>query len=236
MRSNRSLIITGGWAHDFASSTPALSEHLRNAGFDVVVADGVDSSAHAMQTEDFDLIVVYACWFQMKDARYSDEIRSTWSRSTSPEWRTALQRQRNTGAGLLALHTAVICFDDSPEWAEWVGGSWVWGESTHPAPGEVRLVARTEHPIVSGIEEFVVHDERYVRLGRQSHTTVLVESLGGGEVHPNAWAYERGSSRVVYSALGHDLRSLSDNTHRLIIQRSARWASGGSDAEIRAMN
>lgn len=236
MRSSKSLIITGGWAHDFASTAPLVAEHLRGAGFDVSVVNDVDSSAQAMQAELFDLIVVYACWFQMTDPRYTDEIRSRWSRSTSPEWRTALQRQRDAGAGLLAMHTAVICFDDSPEWAEWVGGTWIWGESTHPAPGQVTLVPLTEHPIVSGIGEFVVHDERYVRIGRHAHTTVLVESIGGGEAHPNAWAYERGSSRVVYSALGHDERSLNDETHRLLIQRSARWVSGGSDAEIRAMN
>ncbi|MFZ9818884.1 MAG: hypothetical protein ACO3D9_06550, partial [Ilumatobacteraceae bacterium] len=76
MRSSKSLIITGGWAHDFASTAPLVAEHLRGAGFDVSVVNDVDSSAQAMQVELFDLIFVYSCWFQMTDPRYTDEIRS----------------------------------------------------------------------------------------------------------------------------------------------------------------
>lgn len=234
MQRKSSLLITGGWAHDFVSSANRVADFVREVGFDVDVVDDIESSEFAMQDQTYDLIVVYACWFQMADSRYSDEIRARWARSTSPQWRSLMSRQRESGAGLLALHTAVICFDDFPEWAEWVGGSWVWGLSTHPTPTNVTVVARGDHPIVDGVDHFVVHDERYLHIGRDSRTTVLTDSIEDGESHVSSWAYENGSSRVVYSALGHDERSLNEPTHRLLIQRSAKWVCGASDHEVRA--
>lgn len=233
MQNKSSLIITGGWAHDFADSVPVLVELLRGINFEVDIAWDIDDSETFMQQKNYELIVAYACWFQMRDARYSDEQRSIWARTTSVKWRDALQKQRIGGAGLLALHTSVICFDDTPEWAQWVGGSWKWGISHHPQPGDVQIACVATHPIVDGVKPFIVHDEQYMQIDRRDDSTVLTESVGTNGNHANMWVREEHGSRSVYSALGHDQRSLVHPTHQQLLHRAALWAVGTGDDDIR---
>jgi hypothetical protein len=236
MQNKSSLIITGGWAHDFDGSVPALVELLRGINFDVDVAWDVADSGTLMQQKNYELIVAYACWFQMKDDRYSDEQRSVWARSTSSEWKAALQKQQAGGAGLLALHTSVICFDDAPDWAQWVGGSWAWGVSNHPQPSDVQVVCVATHPIVDGVKPFVVHDEQYMQVDRNGETTVLTETIGIDGNHASMWVRGERGARSVYSALGHDQRSLVQPTHQQLLRRAALWAIGASDEEIRGVS
>lgn len=96
MQNKSSLIITGGWAHDFATSVPFLVDNLREVGIDSEIAWDVDQSTSFMQQKKYDLIIGYACWFQMKDSRYSPEQRAQWSRTTSDEWKDALLSQKRT--------------------------------------------------------------------------------------------------------------------------------------------
>ena len=235
MQNKSSLIITGGWAHDFASSVPFLVENLREVNIDSEIAWDVDQSTLLMQQNKYDLIVGYACWFQMKDSRYSPEQRTQWSRTTSGDWRDALLRQKNNGAGLLALHTAIISFDDAPTWSDWAGGSWSWGVSHHPQPGDVEISVVAEHPIVDGIKPFVVHDERYMNVARASEAVVLTESLGQDGNQASMWLHNHDGSRSVYSALGHDQRSLTHPSHQLLLRRAAHWAASSSDDSIRSI-
>ena len=117
MQNRSGLIITGGWAHDFQASVPSLVEILSGANISCDVAWDVDQSEQMMLQNTYDIIVGYACWFQMNDSRYTAEQRGRWARSTSEQWNSALQKQKNDGAGLLAVHTSVISFEDSTTWA-----------------------------------------------------------------------------------------------------------------------
>jgi hypothetical protein len=108
MQNKSSLIITGGWAHDFASSVPFLVENLREVNIDCEIAWDVDQSSLLMQQNKYDLIVGYACWFQMKDSRYSPEQRTQWSRTTSADWNDALLRQKTMV--LVCLHCILRSF------------------------------------------------------------------------------------------------------------------------------
>lgn len=235
MRNNSSLIITGGWAHDFETWSVVLTELIQEVGLHVDIASDVAESEVLMNKKLYDLILVYACWFKMEDQRYSSENRAQWSRTTSASWRNALLAQRKQGAGLLALHTAVICFDDSPEWTDWVGGSWEWGVSHHPQPCEVHIEPVIEHPIVYQVQPFIVFDEQYINISRAESTTVLTQSIGLSDPQASMWIKEADGSRSVYSALGHDERSFTHPTHKQLIQRSAMWAAGASDDEVKAI-
>ena len=235
MQNKSSLIITGGWAHDFAASVPYLVENLCEVNIDSEIAWDVEQSTSLMQQKNYDLIIGYACWFQMKDSRYSSEQRAQWSRTTSDEWKNALLSQKKNGAGLLALHTAIISFEDAPTWAEWAGGSWNWDESHHPQPGDVEISVVAAHPIVDGIEPFIVHDERYMDVARSPEAIVLTESTGVDGNQASMWVHNHDGSRSVYSALGHDQLSLTHPSHQLLLRRAAHWAVGSSDEQIRGI-
>ena len=235
MQNRSGLIMSGGWAHDFQASVPSLTKILSDVNIACDVAWDVDDAAQLMGENSYDLVVGYACWFQMKDERYSPEQRSQWSRTTSEQWNSALLRQKNQGAGLLAVHTAVISFEDSPTWSNWVGGSWNWGVSHHPQPGDVQVAPCAAHPIVDGVEPFVVHDERYMEVARLDDCVVLTETTGADANQASMWVRTDHGSRSVYSALGHDQLSFSHPSHQQLLRRAAAWAVGESDEQVRGI-
>lgn len=78
-----------------------------------------------------------------------------------------------TGIGLVALHHAIASHPDWPDYARLIGGGkyllkpQVWegaerSKSTysHGETVPVRIADRT-HPIVRGVEDFIIHDETY---------------------------------------------------------------------------
>lgn len=226
----RQLIISGGWAHPFERTTPFLAEVFLDAGIESVIVDDLDEAAAALASDRFDLLTVYACWFTMSDERY-DAVRSEWARHSSPTLRAGITDHVGAGRGVLALHTAPICFDDWPEWSGIVGGSWSWGRSWHPQPGEMSVEPSSTHPIVRGIAPFDVVDERYTDLEVSPDVDVIAWSVADDR-QPAIWTHTVGSARVVYDALGHDERSLGHEDHAVVLRRCALWAAGAPDAEV----
>ena len=235
MKTKNNLILSGGWAHNFATSVPNLVETLNAVGFTSDVAFDVSESIELLESKNYDLITVLACWFQMKDARYSQQNREIWSRTTTQQWREAMLKQKNSGAGLMAMHTATICFDDWSEWPKWVGGAWDWQQSSHPPLGDLNVAPCADHVIVTGVESFVVRDELYSNLSRDDSSQVILQSTDGNSTQPTLWVNENNLGRVVYNALGHDLVSVSHLTHQQLIKRSAMWACHATDFEVEAV-
>jgi len=233
MGTRSNLLITGGWAHDFVHTAPVLASITD--GTDAVsvktdVVDDLDEAARALATRDFDVITVYACWFRMLDPRYSEENRARWSRTLTPELRAGLEEHRDSGRPLFAIHTAPICFDEWPQWGEWIGGAWQWGTSFHPAPAELTIDVVGDHPIVHGLSTFTITDERYSKLARSPQSAVQLASrpLESGDTgtEPTLWVHDRPERRAVFNALGHSVSSLEHPNHRTLIRRSMAWLLG----------
>ena len=63
-----------------------------------------------------------------------------------------------------------------------------------------------DHPITAGLEAFTLHDERYCHLDRYPGSRVLLHHEHEGGTQPLVWVTEDAGARVVYDALGHDVR------------------------------
>lgn len=203
---------------------------MRPAGFEATIAQDLHEAADLLGRGPFDLLTVYACWFGMADARY-DEVRSIWSRQTPAALRSGIDAHVSAGGGVLALHTAPICFDDWPRWPGIVGGAWNWQRSWHPQPDELVVETDDEHPIVRGLGTFGVLDERYTDLDVSGEAEVIAWTVDGDR-QPAIWTHLDGTARVVYDALGHDERSLGHADHAVVLRRAALWAVGTSDHEV----
>lgn len=247
----KNLIITGGWAHDFSSTSSTLREVLSTvnsiSGVEQVVVHDINEAADALTKQNFDVVTVYACWFTMTDERYTPEQRASWARTTPPAFIEKMTEHHQRGGGLLVLHTGIICFTDWPEWSQWVGGEWVWGQSWHPALEDLVVTRSLEqgsfdqsnvgvHPIVHDIETIAVHDERYSDMGIDPASVILYESAGANGLQPAAWAHTYGGSRVIFSSLGHDARSLTNAAHQTLLRRSLAWVAGYPDETVCVVN
>ncbi len=226
----RAVVLTGGPTHDFPATTGCLSTLLHEQGLVAEPHEDVDDGLRALPGAS--LLVVNALRWTMRAPGTPERYRMRADEdgvSPAADARAALAEHLQGGGGVLAMHTAIICFDDWPEWTATLGGAWRWGRSSHPPLGELAVkVAAPGHPLVAGLADFIIVDERYSDLdhGSDPPTPLLV-----ADGLPLLWARVHGNGRVVYDALGHHAASYAVPEHREIVRRAIRWASGAEVEE-----
>ncbi|WP_405140483.1 ThuA domain-containing protein [Sphaerisporangium sp. NBC_01403] len=209
------LILSGGVAHDFPATSGALAGVLSEVGVESEITE--DIAGALADGPDFSLITVNALRC-CGDGGWSEQEGGS-SFELPPEARAAMLRHLGRGGGVLAVHAAAICFDDWPGWRGLLGASWTWGVSHHPPLGRAEVKVRGGHPIVDGLGDFDLVDEVYSDLDVLPDVRPLASSLG----QPLLWARDAGRGRLVYDALGHDVRSYENPAHRALLQRAAQW-------------
>lgn len=199
--------------HPFAATAGLLAEILEEAGWLTTVnTDPDDALAHI---GDADLIVVDA-----GDPWRNGEARN----GADPAAATGLADAVTRGIGVLSVHNSLSSLRDYPLWHVLLGGGWEVGRSGHPPLGPLLVELVQEHPVMKGLDGFVVEDEAYVNLAVGDVTVLAVHRLDG-VAHPLVWVTEHDACRVVVSALGHDERSFASREHRRLLQQAAAWAA-----------
>jgi type 1 glutamine amidotransferase len=210
------LIISGAddygdpW-HRFADTSQRLAQIIVGLGHHVTVSD-VAEQALADPGEP-DLIVVNIG--KPRDARPQSRIDAA---------ERGLDRHLKRGGALLGIHVSATSMTTMSRWSQTLGGHWVPGRTMHPKQDLFTVVVHPgAHPIVDGLANFTVFDERYSYLHTNPDITVVCEQFTDGRSHPIVWARESGSARVVYDGLGHDTRSYDSAGHVDLLRRTARW-------------
>lgn len=234
----KNLILSGGIFHPFDETSTVLAQLLEPCGIVSTITTDIEAGLQQLETAgDYQLLTVNALRWLMAGEKY-DPYRDEWQFSLSEQGRQRLANHVSSGGGLLALHTASICFDDWPQWRQILGGVWVWGRSFHPELSQVELeVTACDSPITRGLNDFSLHDEVYHCLEREDDVkpllTAKVTAADGSQ--PLLWSRTYGKGRVVYDALGHDSRSILHPSHSRILKRSALWLSAHHDAQVEAV-
>ena len=225
----RIVVLAGGvpHAHDYAGIGRALGETLGAQGHDVTVVDRPELAAGAL--DGAGALVVDGLWWRMEGEAYA-RWRDEWAYSPSPETRDTLAAFVAGGGGLLALHTASICFDDWPEWGAIVGGAWHWGRSSHPPAGAVRPQIVADHPVVRGVAAVIAdHDDMRDEVYGDMLLADGIEVLATARRTPDdgdqpvVWAHHYGAGRVVYLGFGHDADSIEHPVNRRLITQALAW-------------
>jgi uncharacterized protein len=241
---SRVLVVTGGpgpdHAHDFTDPVtgtgPALVRLFAADGHDVDMTVDPETAFRALGdaadgAAQYDAVVVNALRWRMDDDRYA-RWRDEWALSLSDTARDGLVSFVHGGGGLVGSHTASICFDDWPGWGVVLGGSWVWGESSHPPVGPVRVHVDGAHPVTVGVPaSFEVVDEVYGDMFVEPFIDVLATArrTPDDDDQPIAWALGSGGGRVVYCGLGHDVASIEHPAHAQLLRNAVRWVAHQND-------
>lgn len=228
------VVLAGGvpHAHDFSAIGASLVATVRDLyGHAAVVelVDHPDNLVEVLATRP-DVLLVDALFWQMVGDAY-DPWRQRWAYSPPPATRAAITDFVADGGGLVALHTAAICFDDWPEWGDIVGGSWRWGVSSHPPVGRIHARVVADHPVTAGSSPtFELHDEVYGDMFVRSHVDVLAvaKRTVDDADQPVLWAHHYGRGRVVYNGFGHDAASIEDPANAQIVTQAINWVRGGT--------
>ena len=83
------------------------------------------------------------------------------------------------------------------------------------------------HPVVAGLADFDLIDERYTGLKLVPGLVPLASHRLDGRRYPLVWARQLGRSRVVADTLGHDVRSYESPAHRRLLSQAVRWLTEG---------
>jgi uncharacterized protein len=210
------LIISGAgdysdpW-HSFAETSLRLAEIIARLGHQVMVSDAVEQAL--AEPGEPDLIVVNIG--NPREPRPQSRIETA---------ERGLNRHLQRGGALLGVHVSATSMTTMCRWSQILGGHWVPGRTMHPKQDLFTVVVHSDaHPMVLGVANFLVFDERYSYLHTNPDITVVCEQFTDGRLHPIVWARESGLGRVVYDGLGHDTRSYESAGHVELLRRTVGW-------------
>ena len=134
--------------HPFAETSRALASVLEEAGIAVRISEDVDRSLADL--DGVDLLVVNIGAPDRDDEAADAAVRA------------GLLEYLERGGPVLVQHVSVTSLPRLAEWEAIVGGIWVRGTTMHPDLDLAHIrVHAGRHPIVAGLEDFDIEDERY---------------------------------------------------------------------------
>lgn len=223
------VILAGGspHAHDFHSIGAALAELFQSHGHDVRVIDHPDLAPAELADHKADALVVAGLWWDMQGDAY-DPWRDEHAYLTPQPTREALHQFVAGGGGLIALHTAPVCFGDWDGWGAIVGGAWNWGVSGHPPYGPVTATVIVDHPVVAGLApEIALDDEIYGGMNLANGITPLAiaRRTPDDTDQPVVWTHHFGDGRVVYDGFGHNVATIEHPDNAQILTQALDWVA-----------
>ena len=149
----------------------------------------------------------------------------------------ALARAVADGKGMVSIHCSNILGwrgdgvdpADRPLF-ELLGNRYLsHGPGHHEGRHTIEIVA--DHPVttgeLSGVADFELFDEYYeFELADEKITVLAQRHRADGVIIPVMYAREVGAGRVVYLALGHDMRAWGEPPFRALVRQALAWASG----------
>lgn len=202
----KTLLFAGGSIHDWKGCGDAIEECLRECSeLELTKVEDDLSVLEAANLEPYELLVFYYTVGEITDAQKNGLLN----------WVAA-------GRGFVGIHSAADSFRECPEYRAMVGGWFV----THPHFRQYQVsVLDSEHPITTGLDEFMVEDEQYIT-DYDPRVHVLATALYKGIARPVAWTKSWGKGRVFYLALGHEPNACRHEAFKLMLTRGCLWAAG----------
>lgn len=219
----RVLILTGQNNHDWRATTPKLKSILESTG-----RFSVDVTEHPEQCDSATFAgydVLLSNW-----NTYGEPSLTNWP----PATRAAFLDFVRSGKGFVSVHAGSSSFYDWPEYQQLVGGSWKIGQTGHGPPHEfsVKIIA-PNHPITSGLSNFVTTDELWHRTALQANIEILAtahsapEWQGSGKDEPIAFTTRFGEGRTFNLLLGHNTKGMDSPGFQQLLCRGVEWAATG---------
>jgi len=161
------------------------------------------------------------------------ENKSEFPAAKSKSWMTeeqgaAIQEFVRAGNGFYALHNSSHISLSSKNYRDVMGGAYVG----HPTLRPFKVYIKNhDHPITSGLKDFIVNDEQHFVTYDKDPKYILAESDNvdrlnyedHGSKSIAAWAYDYGKGRVAFTAVGHTIHALWVPQHVELQKRVIRW-------------
>ena len=215
MADKKALVVWGGWdGHEPKQCVDVIAPLLDDAGFEVTIADTMDSYLDADLMASLSLVV--PCWTMG---------------TIEGEQGKGLREAVEGGVGLGGWHGGLCdAFRNATDYQMMTGGQFV-GHPDGIKDYTVNITAKSD-PIVEGIDDFQMHSEQYymhVDPGNEVLATTTFDAKTApwvnGTVMPVVWKRQWGKGRVFYSSLGHVAADFEVAEAKEIQRRGLLWAA-----------
>lgn len=144
--------------------------------------------------------------------------------------RSNLLKLLEKGVGLVALHHSIASYPHWPEYERVIGGKFFL-ESDYPDRPSgykhgVEMTMHIEdesHPVVEGLDDYVILDECYNKCSYQTDNHLLVSTEHPDSDRPVAWVRKYANARVCYIMSGHGPEAYSNKSFRRLLANAVRW-------------
>jgi type 1 glutamine amidotransferase len=213
--SKKALIVQGGWdGHQPEETSQLLAADLKDAGFEIEIADNLDALIDEARLKALSLIVPH------------------WTMGTlTSEQEKSLVQAVESGVGIAGIHGGMgDAFRSSTAYQFMVGGQFVAHPDNHK-DYVVHLTKRSD-PILTGLDDFTIHSEQYylhVDPSNEVLATTTFQTTSApwvnGTIMPVVWKRAYGHGRVFYQSIGHSPKELQVAEVREITRRGLLWAA-----------
>jgi putative membrane-bound dehydrogenase-like protein len=204
----------GGWYHDSDRFAPMLKAALAPHGFNFSYTTDV-GDLNATNLAKYDALLIY----------------SNHRALAAPQEKALLDFVAD-GKGLLALHSAAFCFQNSAPYTALLGAQF----ARHGTGEFSAAFVNPSHPVLSDLQPFQVREETYVHTKLSPDRTVLMDRAEGAGREPWTWVRTHGKGRVFYTAYGHDEQVWGHPSFHSLMKNAITWAIGPEAAdELRAL-
>ena len=210
--SPRVLVVTGG--HDHETSFYTMLESFK--GMQVNVNPHPIAFNRDLR-KDYDVLVLYDS-VQTLDDRQKKNLQAF---------------VEDGGKGLVALHHAIVDFNDWEWWyRDVIGGVYLLNArnglpaSTYKHDEELNVIPKGEHPILKGIGPMHLWDETYKGMWISPEVKVLLTTDNATSDGPVAWVSPYPKARVALIQLGHSSTSHRHQGYRQLVKNAILWSAG----------
>jgi len=183
---------------------------LAEAGFDFRFLEDGTAWSGGLMTE-------YALVVLAKANINSAADRHPW---LSVDSQNAFQDYVQGGGGLLVVHAGTAGYQELSGLRRLTGGRFL----QHPDQCEVDLIPRPGHPIVAGVNPFMVRDEHYFMALEDHAAEVFLHSQSAHGIQPAGWTRPEGRGRVCVLTPGHTEEAWRHPMFQLLLQNALHWA------------
>ena len=223
------LVVRGGWeGHQPVEATELFIPFLKDNDFSVRVEESPSVYAEASYLSSVDLIVQSVTMSTIE----KDELQG-------------LITAVSAGAGFAGWHGGICdSYRASSDYLQLVGGQFAThasrldpssrtGDMSDNYVSHTVNIVDQDHPITSGISDFVLDTEQYWVLTDDYNdvlatTTTAVRPWGQWTrpiTAPAVWTRQWGEGRVFVCTPGHRVEVLEDENVRTIVERGLLWAA-----------
>lgn len=140
------------------------------------------------------------------------------------------------GVGLVVLHHAMANYPDWPEYRKIIGAKYWLEDTAEKGVTHVKSqwkegvdmplhVEDSTHPILAGVQDFVLHDETYKGYDLEPDNHLLLSCSAPTSQREVAWTRTYGKAKVCCIQPGHGAAAYGHAHYRRMVAQAIKWAA-----------